>query len=82
MSSCHPTVFLIKAGSSLIIDQVRDNVEIDMIAYQCLIGKLLYLTYGTRPDIVFVMGQLNCYNSDPRVSHIYITNKLFNISKE
>ena len=57
MSLCHLIVLPMKAGSSLTLDQAGDHLLIDLIAYQCLIGKLKYLACGTRLDIAFVIGQ-------------------------
>lgn len=70
MSLCHLTVFPMKASSSLILYQVGDHVLTDIVAYQRLIGKLMYLACGTRPDITFVVEKLSCHNSDPRAGHI------------
>ena len=55
MSLCHPTVFLMKASSSFTINQARDFLITDLIAYQQLIEKLIYLACETRPDIAFVV---------------------------
>lgn len=65
MSLYHSTVFLMKVGSTLTLDQAGDLLPANMIVYQRLIGKLIYLAYGTWPDIAFVVGQLSCHNSDP-----------------
>lgn len=43
--------------------------EIDFYGYWCLIRKLMYLACGTRPNIVFAVGQLNKQNADPRKGH-------------
>lgn len=36
-----------KAGSIIVMDGVDDYEETDLKAYQRLIGKLMYLSYGT-----------------------------------
>ena len=72
MSSCYLIVFLMKVESSLTLDQVRDHLLINMIIYRQLVGKLIYLACGTRPDIAFVIRQHSRYNSDPRAVHIRI----------
>lgn len=64
MSLCHPTVFLMKTGSTLTLDQAEDLFPIDMIVYQLSIEKLMYLVFGTRPDIAFIVEQLSCHNSN------------------
>lgn len=47
-----------------------------MITYQRLIEKLIYLSYGIHPDIAFVVGQLSCHNSDPRVGYLRIAKQV------
>lgn len=81
MSSCHPTVLPMKAGSSLILDQAGDHFQTDLIVYQRLVGKLMYLACGTRPDIAFVVGQLSRHNSDPRSGHIRIAKQVLRYLK-
>ena len=76
MSLCHLIVFPIKAGSFFTLDQAEDHLPTDLIAYQRLIGKLMYLACGTRSDIAFVVGQLSRHNSDPRIGHICITKQI------
>ena len=41
----------------------------DLHTYQRLIGKLMYLACGTKPDIAFAIGQLSRHNADPRRGH-------------
>ena len=77
MTSCHPTVFLVKAGSTLFLDQAGDHQQANSIEYQRLIGKLMYLSCRIRPDIAFVMGQLSRHNSDPRIGHLRIAKQVF-----
>ena len=72
MSLCYLTILPIKVGLLLILNQGRDHFPINMVVYQQLVGKLIYLTYETRPDIAFVIGQLSRYHSDLRVDHIRI----------
>ena len=62
----------VKVGSTLILDQVENYQQADFIAYQRLIGKLMYLSYRTRQDITIVVGQLSRHNSDPRAGHLCI----------
>ena len=76
MTSYHLTVLLVKAGFTLFLDQVGDYQQADATEYQCLIGKLMYLSYGTQPDIVFVMGQLSRHNSDPCIRHLRIAKQV------
>lgn len=71
-----------KSDSSLTFNQARDLALIDIIVYQHLIGKLIYLPYEIRSDIAFMVGQLSYYNSDPQTSHIYITKQTLQYLKK
>lgn len=51
----HPIVFWMKRGLSLILDQNRDYFPIEIIVYQRLIRKLIYLACETKSDIVFIL---------------------------
>lgn len=46
------------------------DLRADQRAYQTLIGKLLYLSILTRPDISFALGRLSQYLSDPAEFHM------------
>lgn len=54
----------------------EDYEKADLCIYQQLIGKLIYLTYKTRPDITFIVGQLNRHNANPQKSHLQATKRL------
>ena len=62
MTLCHPTVLPIKAVSTLLIKQADDYKQANLTTYQRLTSKLVYLSYGTNPEIVFVVGQLSRHN--------------------
>lgn len=59
-----------KAESIIEMNNANNYKKTDIEAYQRLIGKLMYLSCGTRPDISFVIGQLGRRNADPRVGHL------------
>ena len=81
MSSCHPTVLPMKAGSALFLDQAGDHIQADLIIYQQLIKKLMYLACETRPDIAFIVGQLSCQNLDPQIGHLRIAKQVLRYLK-
>lgn len=51
-------VILIKTGFAIKMTEPEDYKEANLRIYRQLIGKLMYLVYGIRPDISFVVGQL------------------------
>lgn len=60
----------IKAGNFIEMQGEDDYKKVDLKVYQWLIGKLMYLSYRTRPDISFVVGQLSKRNVDLRMGHL------------
>lgn len=59
-----------KAGSAIEMNESDDYDEADLATYQRLIGKLTYLTCGTRPDIAFAVGRRSKHDADPRRGHL------------
>lgn len=55
MSFCHSIVLSIKTGLSFILNQAKNLFKTDMILYQQLIKKLIYLSCKTWLDIAFVV---------------------------
>ena len=56
---CNANIIPMKTGLSIKIEDPEDYKETNFWTYQQLIGKLMYLVYSTRPDIVFVVRQLS-----------------------
>lgn len=59
-----------KAGSAIEMNEPDDYDEADLATYQQLMGKLIYLACGTRPDIAFVVGRLGKHNTNPHKEHL------------
>lgn len=76
MTSCYLIVLPVKAGSTLILKQIGDHSQDDFIAYQQLMGKLIYPSFETRPDITIVVGQLSCQNSNSRAGYLCIAKQV------
>ena len=81
MTSCHPTILSVKAYSTFFLNQFGDFQEANIIVYQCLVGKLIYLGCGTRSDIVFVIGQRSCHNLDLQIGYLYIAKQVLHYFK-
>lgn len=61
----------------------EDNFKkVDLKIYQCLIGKLIYLSCGTRLNILFVIEQLSKYHADSRVGHFKAIKQVVRYLKE
>lgn len=70
MRNCNPVNTPMKTGNFIEMQDEDNYEEVDLKVYQCLIGKLMYLSCGTKPNISFVVGQLSKRNVDPRISHL------------
>ena len=76
LTNCNATVILMKAGSVIDMPDADNYKETELLEYQRLIGKLMYLTCGTRPDIAFAVEQLSKYNANPRKGHLKATKRV------
>ena len=70
-----------KARCFIDIQKPGDYEEAKIKPYQRLIGKLMYLLYGTKPDISFVVGQLSKHNIDPQISHMKVAKNVVHYLK-
>lgn len=73
---------LMKAGNFIEMQGEDDYKEVDLKIYQELIGKFIYLSCGTRPDILFVVRQLSKRNIDPRVRHLKAAKRVMQYLKD
>lgn len=76
LTDYNANVIPMKTSSSIDISDLKDYEEIDLYIYQRLIKKLIYLRYDTRPDIAFVVGQLNRHNANPRKSYLWVAKRV------
>jgi hypothetical protein len=59
MYDCHQVATPMKPGTTISLDDSGDDETANILDYQRIIGKLLYLSCGTRSDISFVVGVLS-----------------------
>lgn len=76
LTNCNANVIPIKAGLSIKMTDSEDYEEADLHTYQRLIRKLMYLIYGTRLDIAFVVGQFSKHNADPRKGYLQVAKRV------
>lgn len=65
-----------KAGSSIKMIDPEDYNTTDLNIYPKLVEKLMYLLYGTRPDIIFIIKQLSRHNANPRKKYLQIVKQV------
>lgn len=70
LTECNANVIPMKAGSTIEMTEPEDYEKADLRIYQRLIGKLMYLACGKRPNISFVVGQLSRHNVNPRKGYL------------
>lgn len=70
--------------TSLAIDMFNtdDYKKTTFYKYQRLIGRLIYLICETRPNIIFVVGQLSKYNANLKKSQFKTTKKVVQYLKD
>lgn len=81
MTDCNAVAIPMKPGTFIALDEEEDIEETNIQAYQTLIGKLLYLACGTRPDISFCIGCLSQQCADPRIGHLKAARKVLRYLK-
>lgn len=81
LSNYNSNLVPMKAGFAIDMTKADDNKEEDLHMYQCFIGKLIYLAYGIRPNIAFVVGQLGKHNADPQRGHLYVAKRVMQYLK-
>ena len=73
MTECNPVPILMDPGQKLSVKMSPDTLEGRLVMskypYQELIGKLLYLTIATQPNIAYVIGVLCCFVENPGMDH-------------
>lgn len=68
MSDCKPVYTPCEPNLQLTKAKCEEEVEKN-IPYHELIGCLLYLSQGTRPDIAYIVNQLSRFNNRPTSQH-------------
>ena len=68
MQDCKPVSTPIDPDHRLKAIEV-DEQSTDTTAYQQIIGPLMYLVTGTRPDLAYTITHLSQFNSSPSITH-------------
>ena len=79
MGNCNPAST--PAATDLKLIKEDGSKSVDQSKYQSMIGSLLYLAVGTRPDIAFAVGAVSKFNSCPTESHLTAVKRIFRYLK-
>ena len=71
-----------KAGLSIQMSDLKVYKKTNLHMYQSLIEKLIYFLCNTRPDILFVIRQLNKYNTNLKKGHLLVAKRVIRYLKE
>ena len=52
------------------MEEYKESERVDVRTYQELMGRLMYLSVHTRPDLSFALSCLSQFNTDPRAIHM------------
>ncbi len=66
MENCKPNTVPLKPGKPT----EEQGKEGDKKLYQEIIGSLIYLAYGTRPDIAYAVTALARHMANPQEQHV------------
>lgn len=63
------------------MDEYDDSEQADIHDYQELMGRLMYLSVYTRPDLSFALSCLSQFNKDPRMIHLSALKRILRYLK-
>jgi hypothetical protein len=80
MTECNPVYT--PCETDLQLNKAKNKEEIlNDVPYHELIGCLLYLSQGTRPDIAFIVNQLSRFNNEPTAQHWAVAKRVLRYLK-
>ena len=81
MTNCNPVTHPMDTKIQLRKFQDGDVIA-DVTLYQQLIGSLMYLVTGTRPDLAFTVSKLAQFNSKPTTVHMAAAKRVLRYIKK
>ena len=80
MQSCNPVSSPTDQSKPLMAAR-DEEPHIDTTLYQQMIGSVMYLVSGTRPDLAYTISHLSQYNTDPTVAHLQAIKRVLRYLK-
>jgi hypothetical protein len=82
LSDAHPTHTPLPSGAEVhLVKHDGEATAYEIKYYQQIIGSLLYVQIGTRPDISFAVARLVQYASNPSVQHLRLAKYVLSYLK-
>jgi len=82
LSDAHPVCTPLPTGADMFLEKYNEQASTaDIKLYQRIIGSLLYVQIGTRPDISFAVSRLAQYASNPSPHHIRLAKYVLSYLK-
>ena len=73
MQNCKPGIAPVVKGDKLSLSQCPNSdfekAQMNDVPYASVLGSIMYAQVCTRPDIVFAVGMLGRYQSNPGLDH-------------
>ena len=69
MDTCNPVILPLNPNQKLVKAEEGNDLA-DVSLYQQIIGSIMYLVIGTRPDLAFTISALSQFASKPTKSHM------------
>ncbi|KAI0996197.1 Retrovirus-related Pol polyprotein from transposon TNT 1-94 [Podosphaera aphanis] len=80
MQDCNPVSSPIEHNHRLML-AIEGDTRAPAILYQQIIGSIMYLVSGTRPDLAYTISHLSQFNSDPSITHINAVKRVLRYLK-
>ena len=81
MTMCNGVSTPMETGQKLLAATEQDQL-VESSKYQSLIGSLMYLVVGTRPDIAFPVATLSKFNAKPTNQHYLAAKRILRYLKQ
>lgn len=80
MSNCKTVKTPIDPKTKFVVNENVNSIS-DVYPYQEIVGCLLYLSQGTRPDISYAVNTLSRFNANPEMQHWVTLKRIFRYLK-
>lgn len=76
MTNCKTSNLLTKVGLFIEITEANDYKKANLVTYQQLIWKLMYLVFNIKLNIIFIIGKLSRHNINSQQGHFQVAKRV------